>query len=177
MGRAGHHPYGSTMSIRTGGQMRDERWYERFAWVVFVGIGAVGLLAGVMVLIDPGSGIDVFDGFGHPAPVAVAHDAAAASYLEVVFAWTAGQTIGFDIFAIAVAVTAFRRGERWAWLISWFWPVLFLSHFFLYESGFRYAQLVWASLSVAALAATARNVWSSPRTSDHGQTPPVGVSA
>ena len=33
--------------------------------------------------------------------------------------------LGFSIFAMAIAAVPFRRGERWAWVVSWYWPVLF----------------------------------------------------
>lgn len=69
------------------------------------------------------------------------------------------MTIGLDLFGLLIAVTAFRRGERWAWLAFCYWPVLFATHFVTYRSGFRYAQLLWLVLTIAALAATYRKVW------------------
>lgn len=59
--------------------------------------------------------------------------------------------------------TAFRRGERWAWLAFCHWPVMLLAHFATYQGSFRYAQLVWTALTVAALVATYREVWGSRR--------------
>jgi hypothetical protein len=81
---------------------------------------------------------------------------------------TWGERAAWIYFALSsgsvlpIAVTAFRRRERWAWLAFWYWPVLFATHFVTYESGFRYAQLVWLTLSVAALLATRRKVWDRP---------------
>lgn len=79
--------------------------------------------------------------------------------MEFISHWATTGTIGFDLLALLVAVTAFRRGERWAWFAFLYWPVLFTTHFFTYESGFRYAQLVWVTLSVAALLATRRKTF------------------
>lgn len=52
---------------------------------------------------------------------------------------------------LAIALTAFRRGERWAWLAFWAWPVFFIVHgvvFFAFD-------FVFAAIGVAALLASA----------------------
>jgi hypothetical protein len=32
------------------------------------------------------------------------------------------------VLTLTIAPTAFRRGERWAWLAFWIWPVFFVVH-------------------------------------------------
>lgn len=35
---------------------------------------------------------------------------------------------GMGILTVAIAATAFRRAERWAWFAMWVWPVYFIMH-------------------------------------------------
>jgi hypothetical protein len=142
--------------------MTGERWYDRHAWIYFAGVAAVGLAGAATTFISPSSGEGLFGTFGFPVPAAIAEDPDAVRYVEHIFGWASGATVGLDLFGLLIAATAFRRGERWAWLAFWYWPTMFLSHFLLYESGFRYLQLVWLVLSLAALGATAGKAWSPP---------------
>lgn len=145
-----------------GSGMRTERWYERYAWVWFAAVSGSVLPLAILTYLDPSSASGLWERFGYPVPAAVAADPAAMEYVEFISHWATTGTIGFDLFGLLIAVTALRRGERWAWLVSWYWPVLFLTHFFMYRSSFRYAQLLWLAVSVAALVVTARRVWRRP---------------
>ena len=120
--------------------MADERFYERHAWIFFVVVALAGLIGAAMTVLSPSSGEGLFERFGFTMPAAIAGDPEAVRYVEHVFQWAGGSTLGLNLFALLIAVTAFRRGQRWAWLAFWFWPAMFLSHFFTYESGFRIAQ-------------------------------------
>jgi hypothetical protein len=66
------------------------------------------------------------------------------------------------VLTLAVASTAFRRGERWAWLSFWIWPVFFIVHGFI----FFVVDFVFAALGVLALVVSApRNVGARSQTS------------
>jgi hypothetical protein len=55
------------------------------------------------------------------------------------------------VLTVAIALTAYRRGERWAWLAFWAWPVFFVLHgivFFAFD-------FVFAALGIAALLVSA----------------------
>jgi hypothetical protein len=54
------------------------------------------------------------------------------------------------VLTVAVAVTAFRRGERWAWWAFWVWPLFFVVH----GLAFFAVDFVFAALGVRALALT-----------------------
>lgn len=140
--------------MRTG--TSTDRWYERAAWIFFAVISGGVLPMAIVYYFDASAATGLWERFGYAMPAAVAGDAAATEYVEFISHWASTGTIGFNVLALLVAVTAFRRGEGWAWLGFLFWPVMFTTHFFTYESGFRYAQLVWVVLSVAALLTTHR---------------------
>lgn len=57
------------------------------------------------------------------------------------------------LFGLAIAVTAFRRGERWAWIAMLVWPVFFAVHVAVF--GTWLPDGVFFVLAVAALALTA----------------------
>lgn len=139
--------------------MKRERWYERHGWLWFAIVSGSVIPLALMAYIDPRAGLDLWQRFGYPLPGAIAADAAAMEYVKFVTHWASTGTIGFDLFALGVAATAFRRGERWAWLLFWYWPVLFLTHFFTYQSDFRYLQLVWLAVTVVVLVATFNKAW------------------
>jgi hypothetical protein len=54
------------------------------------------------------------------------------------------------VLTLAVALTAFRRGEFWAWLALWIWPVFFVIH----GLAFFLLDFVFAALAGIALIAT-----------------------
>src|SRR5688572_24527342 len=51
------------------------------------------------------------------------------------------------VLTVSIALTAFRRGERWAWLALWVWPVFFVVH----GAVVFPVDFVFAALGVAAL--------------------------
>jgi hypothetical protein len=149
--------------------MGTETWYERAAWIYFAVISGIALPLAGLVYVDPSQSIGLWERFGYDLPAAVAADPATLEYVRSIGHWASTGSIGFDLFGLLIAVTAFRRGQRWAWLAFWYWPVMFATHFATYTSSFRYAQLLWLTLSVAALLATRRRVWTAAAT-------PAGVT-
>jgi hypothetical protein len=56
---------------------------------------------------------------------------------------------GMAILGIAISVTAFRRGQWWAWLALWYYPVFFVIHVVAF--GDIVPDGVFAVLAVIAL--------------------------
>jgi hypothetical protein len=101
---------------------------RRYAWVVFVVFAVLATLFGIF----PGSWFEE----------TVDRDLA---LLSTTYASVA------VVLTIAVAVTAFRRGERWAWFAFWVWPLFFVVH----ALAFFAVDFVFAAVGVAALVLTA----------------------
>jgi membrane protease YdiL (CAAX protease family) len=95
------------------------------AWIVFVLFAVLVILFGVF----PGPWFEAGD---------ITRD---AQWLITTFAAVAA------VLTLAVALTAFRRGERWAWIAFWIWPVFFVIHGFL----FFVVDFVFAAIGVVAL--------------------------
>ncbi len=51
------------------------------------------------------------------------------------------------VLTIAITLTAYRRGERWAWLAFWVWPAFFVLHGIV----FFVVDFVFAVIGIAAL--------------------------
>ena len=142
---------------------------RRFAWLVML-IADAGLLAwGAMAalapdyLLGPGSRPIVaagYEGFsGRSWQELMATSPAAAAFVRVLFRVYGAYVVAFGLLAVAVAATAFRRGERWAWwallvgntialgsAMTYDWTVGAIGPFELTE--YLGLALIWGALAV-----------------------------
>ncbi len=100
----------------------------RYAWIVFLFFAVLATVFGVF----PGTWFD--EGGDRDAHLLT------TTYAAVAVTLTA-----------AIAATAFRNGERWAWFAFWIWPLFFVVH----GAAFFVVDFAFAALGVAALVATA----------------------
>jgi len=98
---------------------------RRCAWILIlivdVGLVAWGVMAAAFLdhLLGPG-GTPIlpagYEGFSKSSwPALVASAPMAAAYMTVLFRMYGIFNAAFGLMAAAIAVTAFRRGETWAW--------------------------------------------------------------
>lgn len=68
---------------------------------------------------------------------------------------------GTGLFGTVVTLVPFRRRERWAWLVLWFYPVFWCAHLFgqLPPGKDHVHQIVFIVLSLAGLIVTTRAFW------------------
>ena len=122
--------------------------WRRVAWVLIL-IADVGLLAwGAMAaiapehLLGPGGGPILpaeYEGFtGYSWSALTNTSPNAAEFMTLVFRMYGIYGVGFSLMAIAIAVTAFRRGDRWAW-----WALL-VGNTLTYVSAMTYDQIARA---------------------------------
>jgi hypothetical protein len=144
---------------------------RRVAWLVML-IADVGLLAwGAMAalapdyLLGPGSKPILaagYEGFaGRSWQELMATSPAAPAFMRVLFRVYGAYVVAFGLLAALVAVTAFRRGERWAWwallvgntialgsAMTYDWTVSAIGPFELTE--YLGLALIWGALAVTA---------------------------
>ena len=144
---------------------------RRFAWLVML-IADVGLLAwGAMAalapdyLLGPGSKPILaagYEGFSDRSwQELMATSPAAAAFMRVLFRVYGAYVVAVGLLAVAVAATAFRRGERWAWwallvgntiaygsAMTYDWTVSAIGPFELTE--YLGLALIWGALAVTA---------------------------
>jgi hypothetical protein len=126
----------------------DGAMIEKHGWKLFFVIGSFGTIASVGMLVDPAVGFGMLNGLGPAIPAGFTSDPFAAFLVR----WIATTLLGGNVLTLAVAATAFRRGERWAGVAFLYWPAMFLSHLILYKVGpMSLVQLMWLSLTIPAL--------------------------
>jgi hypothetical protein len=112
-----------------GEDTRRGTWFERNASTVFTGIGVVVVLFGLGDIINGGSTFELGEAVlfnrltGTTWDELQAADPGAANLIDYqVRVGGAGLLIS-GILTLAICLTAFRRGERWAWHAMWVWPL------------------------------------------------------
>jgi hypothetical protein len=87
--------------------------YGKYGWMILFASAALGIFGGVALMFPSDPTFQQLPGV-----------------VWLTRAW--GITwVGFNIFALAVIVGPYRRGERWAWYTLWLLPLLLLSYFVL----------------------------------------------
>lgn len=124
-----------------------ERW-RRAAWIVLLvadaGLLAWGAGAALIPTLLPGpggaailpAGYEGYTGGSWEQLVAAAPDT--AGYITLIFRMYGIYIVAFGLLGIAIAATAFRQGERWAW-----WGLL-VGNTIAYVSAMTYDRIVGA---------------------------------
>lgn len=137
-----------------GGSARvrcHRRTMTKHGWILFVVIGALGVLMSISSSIDPSIMTSTFTRVGPPLPAGLDPN---DPFIAFLVRWAATALIGVNAITIVIAATAFREGARWAGLAFLYWPLMFLSHLVMYRPGpMSVVQVVWIALSTAALVA------------------------
>ncbi|MDR0346271.1 MAG: hypothetical protein LBI49_24755 [Nocardiopsaceae bacterium] len=120
--------------------MRRESTYTRLGWICLIVVGAGILGFGLVAVVAPGSGNQ---------PLMRADGLA---------------SIGLGLFGVMTTWVPFRRGERWAWVTLWFYPVFWAVHLAarLPPGKDHIHQVVFIVLSLAGLLLPVREFF--PRT-------------
>ena len=122
--------------------------WRRVAWIIIL-LADIGLLAwGAMAAIAPEHLLGPnstpileaeYEGFtGYSWPELIATSPKTADLLTLVFRMYGIYGVAFSLMAIAIAVTAFRRGDIWAW-----WTLL-VGNTLTYVSAMTYDQIAHA---------------------------------
>lgn len=105
----------------------NEKAYEKYAWILLFAIGVIFLVSAVPATL------------GIPDPATVERIAGmTVNELKVsnpgfynlyIFYFRFGglSDIGFAFFITAISVTAYRKGEKWAWYALWVLPAYFIA--------------------------------------------------
>jgi len=122
--------------------------WRRFAWILIL-LADIGLFAwGAMAAIAPdhllgpnsapilSAGYEGFTGYSWSELSTTSPNA--ARFMTLVFRMYGLYGVAFSLMAIAITVTAFRRGDRWAW-----WALL-AGNSLTYVSAMTYDQIARA---------------------------------
>ena len=107
----------------------DKTWVERNGWTIFTGISLVAVVFGLGDILRGGSSFALgeevlFNRLTRTTWDALqAADAGAANLIDYQYRASGAYISLLGILSLAICVTALRRGERWAWLAMWVWPL------------------------------------------------------
>jgi len=104
-----------------------EKAYERYAWVLLLGLGILTLVFALMFVFLPTSMLEFGDFEGYTgmawSELEASNPLVAEFFLQSAFVAIGYSMLGMAIFTIAISLTAYRRGKRWAWYAMWYVPV------------------------------------------------------
>jgi hypothetical protein len=109
-----------------------ERVYEKYAWVILLALGLLWLVVGIIAVFQP-EGIfeaDAQSVTNMPWSELKTSSPVAADFVIFVYGQMGLVKIGWSFFVLAITLTGYRRGEKWAWYIMWFVPALLVSNAF-----------------------------------------------
>jgi hypothetical protein len=106
-----------------------ERVYEKYAWVILFALGLLWLVVGLVAVFHP-EGIfetDAQSVTNIPWSELKSSSPKAAEFVIFVYGQMGLLKISWSFFVIAITLTGYRRGEKWAWYTMWSVPVLLVS--------------------------------------------------
>jgi hypothetical protein len=112
----------------------------RAAWAFFVAMAVLFLLFGLGDIVQGGSNFItgeavLFHAFSGTTWAELKRaDPGAARLIDYLVRIGGMGLVVTSLFTLAIAATALRRGERWAWLAMWVWPAFFATYIALVYS-------------------------------------------
>ena len=102
------------------------RVYEKFAWVVFLFLGLLWVVVGLVQVFGPGEllGTDAQLITGMSWSELKASSPVATDLVRFHYGGMGLLKISWSFLVLAITLTGYRRGEKWAWYTMWFVPAL-----------------------------------------------------
>lgn len=106
---------------------KNEKIYEKYAWIVFFAIGVITIVSAVFhalglntdpALVESIAGMSIDDLKNSNPPL--------FNLYNFYFRGGGLSDLGFAFFLTVISMTAYRRGDKWAWYAFWFVPAFFL---------------------------------------------------
>ena len=147
--------------------MRNNPWYEKYSFIVFLLIAVIGMAQAIQMMVAPETGMNLLADFGYVIPNALLNEPAGITFYLFLIQWIGATLFGGDFLTACIALTAWRKGEKWAWFAFLYWPFLFIYHFSLYRPGpHKYLPLIMLVLVTVALVSNARRFLAPASTSE-----------
>jgi hypothetical protein len=107
----------------------SETFFGRHAWKVFLGLSIIIALFGLGDMLTGGSTFQSGEGPTMQGISGLSWEQLqiaspnAANMIDYLVRAGGAHLFVLGLWSMAVSVTAFRRGERWAWYAMWLWPL------------------------------------------------------
>jgi hypothetical protein len=136
--------------------VRKEKAYEKYAWIIPFVMGLFFLVSMAATFFFPviltGAEGAVQSLTGSTFSQLAAANPGLGDYIYYLIRILAIFSAGLGAFFAVVSATAYRRGEAWAWYLTWAVPVLFLLDAVNDYYAFRYVDV--SSMIIAAIIVT-----------------------
>jgi hypothetical protein len=125
---------------------KTESFFERHAWKVLVFFGLFMAFIGLPDILFGGSFYQEAEGTSLGAITGMtweqleAASPDAAAMIDYKMRIGGMQFLFLGLFSIAVVLTGFRRGERWAWYTMWLYPLFLVLHSLLILSSIEHPE-------------------------------------
>jgi len=105
----------------------NEKIYEKYAWIAFFVLGAIFLVSAVPHALGFNTDPALVESIGG-MPTDDLKDSNPMFFDLYSYYFMGGglSDIGFAFLITVISMTAYRRGEKWAWYAFWFVPAYFL---------------------------------------------------
>ena len=106
-----------------------ERVYEKYAWVILLALGLLWLVVGLVAVFHPEG---IFEADAQSVTNMTwselkASSPIAAGFVIFVYGQMGLLKISWTFFVLAITLTGYRKGEKWAWYMMWSVPALLVS--------------------------------------------------
>jgi hypothetical protein len=125
---------------------KTEPFFEHHAWKVLLFFSLFMALIGVPDILAGGSFYQKAEGTSLGAITGMtweqleAASPSAAAMIDFKMRLGGIQFLFLGLFSMAIALTGFRRGERWAWYTMWLYPLFLGLHSLVMLSAYKYPQ-------------------------------------
>jgi hypothetical protein len=106
------------------------RVYEKYAWVILLVLGLLWFVVGLYSVFLP-EGVfetDAQSVTNMPWSELKASSPVAADFVIFIYGLLGLLKLSWSFFVLAITLTGYRRGEKWAWYTMWSVPVLLVSN-------------------------------------------------
>jgi hypothetical protein len=126
------------MEINNNSHARDETFFERHTWkilpglILLIGLFGVGDMFGGASELQTGETVLMHRITGMSWNELQAASPNVANLINVIYRMNGASLMVIALLGLAVCLTSFRRGERWAWIALWALPLwMVLTVYFL----------------------------------------------
>lgn len=130
-----------------------ERAYEKHAWMIFLALGILWLVVGLMQAFQPDELLetDAQRVTGMSWSELEASSPEATELVSYHYFEMGLLKISWSLFVLAIALTGYRRGERWAWYTMWLVPICLVSYAIFYAYWFGGVSVPMESVPIISI--------------------------
>jgi hypothetical protein len=113
------------MTVQIGGILL-EKGYEKHAWLLLFVVGILGAIGSYPFLLGIEPSPQYFESLtgGITWDSFLSNGRGIVPYVQDALILTGVLLIGMCILIMAISSTSFRKGERWAWYVLWYFPIV-----------------------------------------------------